>query len=291
METVVGEGPAPDKRQEIPWLMLGWFALLLCACYGEVLYDMAREWWTDEDMGHGFFVPVLAGYIVWQKRDRLMSLRSERNSWGLVLVLWGALQLVAGTLGAELFVARTAFLIALVGVILFLGGTEYLKELAFPLFLLIFMIRIPAIIYRQITFPLQLFASEVAEKALSVAGIPVLREGNVLELASQRLSVVEACSGIRSLLSLSFLSVIYAYFFDSKVWMRGVLLVLTIPIAVAANAFRVTMTGVVSEYKREFAQGIFHSMEGWVVFLIALVILVATHRLIDTSFARLKRAS
>jgi exosortase len=190
-----------------------------------------------------------------------------------------------------MFVTRTAFLIALVGVVLFLGGTEVLKELAFPLFLLVFMIRIPAILYRQITFPLQLFASEVAEKVLSLAGIAVLREGNVLELSSQRLSVVEACSGIRSLLSLSFLSLIYAYFFDAKAWMRGALLAMTAPIAVAANAFRVTMTGLVSEYKREFAQGVFHLLEGWVIFLIALLILVGTHRLIDGLYGRLKRAS
>ena len=197
--------------------------------------------------------------------------------------------MIFGTIGAEMFVARTSFLISLVGVILYLGGTRIVKELAFPLFLLVFMIRIPAIIYKQVTFPLQLFASAVAEKSLSLLGIPVLREGNILELADHKLSVVEACSGIRSLLSLSFLSLVYAYFFDTKVWMRGVLLIATIPIAVAANAFRVTLTGVVSDWKREFADGFFHSMEGWVVFLIAFVILILTHQAIDRGYAALKR--
>ncbi len=282
-EPDAAEGPEQPIQFAIPWVMMAWFAALLLLCYGDVLYAMALEWWTDEDMGHGFFVPLVAGYMIWQKRERLAAIVPKSNPWGLALVAWGALQLVAGTLGAEMFVARTSFLIALVGVILFLRGFEYLKELAFPLFLLLFMIRIPAIVYKQVTFPLQLFASQVAEKSLSILGIPVLREGNVLELASQRLSVVEACSGIRSLLSLSFLSLIYAYFFDTKVWMRPVLLVMTVPIAVAANSFRVTLTGIVSEYKKEFAAGLFHSMEGWVVFLIALIILVTVHKLIDAS--------
>src|SRR5258705_5752544 len=137
--------------------------------------------------------------------------------------------------------------------------------------LLFLMVPIPSVIYTQITFPLQIFASQVAEFSLNLMGYAVLRDGNVLELASQKLSVVEACSGIRSLLSLSFLSLIYAYFFDHKVWMRGVLLVATIPIAIAANASRVTLTGLISEYRPDLAQGFFHTLEGWVLFIVALV--------------------
>ena len=159
------------------------------------------------------------------------------------------------------FIARTAFLVSLVGAVLFLGGTRTLKILAFPLFLLVFMFPIPAIIYARITLPLQLFASSVAETVLNFIGTPVLRDGNVLELANgQRLSVVEACSGIRSLLSLSFLSLIYAYFFDHKVWMRWFLLAATIPIAIAANASRVTLTGLISEYRPDLAQGLLVSV-------------------------------
>ena len=136
-------------------------------------------------------------------------------------------------------------------------------------------------IYNQITFPLQLFASQVAEFNLGLMGIPVLRDGNILELASQKLSVVEACSGIRSLLSLSFLSLVYAYFFDKSVWMRWVLLVATIPIAILANAGRVTITGILSEINPELARGFFHSLEGWIIFLIALVMLGGLHLLIN----------
>ena len=143
------------------------------------------------------------------------------------------------------------------------------------------MIPIPSIIYNQITFPLQLFASQVAEFSLGVIGIPVLRDGNILELASQKLSVVEACSGIRSLLSLSFLSLVYAYFFDKRVWMRWVLLAATIPIAILSNSGRVTITGILSEINTELARGFFHSLEGWIIFIIALVMLGGLHFLIN----------
>jgi exosortase len=272
--------PSPPLKK-IPWVMIAWFGALLILVFAPVLYGMGKEWLEEEDMGHGLFVPVVAGWILWQDRQRLLEVTARPSLWGLALLLFGGALLIAGTLGAELFVTRIGFLVSLVGLLLYTGGWELLRAAAYPLFLLLFMIRIPAIIYNQITFPLQLFASTVAEHSLWAVGIPALREGNVLELPSQRLQVVEACSGIRSLLSLSFLSLVYAYFFDSKTWMRGALLVATVPIAVTANAFRVTMTGVLSEYKKELAEGFFHTAEGWVVFLVALAILVAVHQALD----------
>jgi len=265
----------------MPWTLLGFFAVLLGAIYASVLWEMAVEWYTDDDMSHGFFVPVVAGWVIWEMRDQLRALTPQPSRWGLVLMAWGALQLFAGELGAEMFVTRTAFLVSLVGLILAIGGAPYVRALAFPLFLLLFMIRIPAIIFKQVTFPLQLFASQVAEGLLTLAGIPVLREGNILELASQRLSVVEACSGIRSLLSLSFLALVYAHFFDRKRWMRWALLAATAPIAVAANALRVAVTGIVSEINIEWSQGFYHTMEGFVMFAMAVAILLAVHQLIN----------
>ncbi len=281
VNSIPGQDAASEHDGQLPWNKLLWFGGLLALCYAPVLYRLVLQWITDEDMGHGFFVPVVAGYIIWQRRAALSALKPEPNNWGLALLLWGAVQLMLGTLGAELFLARTSFLISLVGVILYLGGTKVLRALAFPLSLLAFMIPIPAIIYARITLPLQLFASSVAETILGWLGIPVLRDGNVLELASQKLSVVEACSGIRSLLSLSFLSLIYAYFFDAKVWMRWALLFGTIPIAIAANAARVTLTGVLSEVRADLAQGFFHTLEGWVLFLVALALLVLFHQAVN----------
>lgn len=271
----------PRAESSFPWTSVVWFLGLLILCYAPVLARLVKQWNEDEDMGHGFFVPAIAAYIAWQRRDELLGRELKPNWFGLVIVLFAALQLWIGTLGAELFLARTAFVEAIIGTVLFLGGFYALRVLAFPLALLFLMVPIPAVIYNQITFPLQLFASQVAAFVLELIGIPVLRDGNVLELASQRLSVVEACSGIRSLLSLSFLSLVYAYFFDSKVWMRPVLLLSTVPIAIAANAGRVTLTGIFSEINPEWAHGLMHTASGWVIFMIALIILVIVHQIIN----------
>jgi exosortase len=269
----------------LPWARIAWFGLLLGVLYFPVIARMVRDWYVDEDMGHGFFVPAVSAWLVWQRRQKLLSTAYRPNLWGLAVVLAGGLLLVAGTYAVEQTVMRGSFLIALWGTIVTLGGFRLLLDLLFPLFLLFFMIPLPAIIYNQITFPLQLFASQVAESVLSLLGIPVLREGNILELPSQRLSVVEACSGIRSLMSLTYLGLIYGYLFESRYWVRIVLLVLTPVIAIAVNAARVTVTGLLSEYDRELAAGAFHTMEGWFMFLLALLLLVAVHRLVGR-FAR-----
>lgn len=264
---------------------MAWTTLLLVACYAPILWRLISQWMQDEDMGHGFFVPAVAAYIAWQRRDEILGLRRQPNYWGAAILVFGALQEYLATLGAELFLARTAFLISTVGAILLLAGTRVLRALAFPLFLLVFMVPIPAVIYNQITFPLQLLASQVAEFSLAAIGIPVLRDGNVLELASQKLSVVEACSGIRSLLSLSFLSLVYAHFFDSKSWMRWALLAATVPIAIVANASRVTITGLLSEWNPDYASGTYHSFSGWVIFMVALVMLVVVHQTINRVYS------
>jgi len=267
-----------SKAGHIPWWTVLWFAVLLSASYAPVLYRLARQWLEDPDMGHGIFVPVVAGYIAWLKRHELMAEKPSPCWWGLLIVLYAAMQLYIAILGAELFLARTAFVISVAGTILFLAGKRCLRILIFPIFLLLFMIPIPAIIYNQLTFPLQLIASRFAETSLSLLNIPVLREGNVLELPNRNLNVVEACSGIRSLLSLSFLSLVYGYFMERRFWMRVFLLAVTAPIAIAANAARVAITGILSQYDPALAEGFFHTASGWVIFMIALGILVIFHR-------------
>ena len=267
------------EPKPLPWVALAWFAGLLILAYVPILSRLIAQWWDDEDMGHGFFVPILACYIAWQSRDELLALAPKPNYLGLLLLLFASVQALIGSLGAELFLQRTAFIESVVGAILLMRGWPAIRVLFFPLCLLVFMVPIPAIIYNRITFPLQLFASSCAETVLELIGIPVVREGNILVLANQTLSVVEACSGIRSLLSLTFLSLIYAYFFDSKVWMRAALFVTTIPIAILANAGRVTITGILSEkVSPELAKGFFHTAEGWVIFMIALTLLLVAHK-------------
>jgi exosortase len=286
--------PAPEpirSAQQPPWLALGWFLGLLVLVYAPVLARLVQQWNNDEDMGHGFFVPVIAAYIAWQDRDKLLGRPLQPNYLGLVIVILAGIQLYIGTLGAELFLARTAFVEAVVGSVLFLGGTYALRVMAFPLLLLCFMVPLPTVIYSQITFPLQIFASQVAAFTLELLGVPVLRDGNVLELPSQKLSVVEACSGIRSLLSLTFLSLVYGYFFDRKPWMRLALFLATVPIAIVANAGRVTLTGVMSEINPELAHGSAHTASGWVIFMIALAMMVVTHQVINLIYKIFKRRS
>jgi exosortase len=271
---------ANPKLRAVPWGLLAGAVVLLIAAYWPVLTRLAGDWAHDDDMGHGFFVPLVSLYFLWTQRAELERIELKPSAWGYLLLLWGGLQLIAATLGAELTLARGAFVISLVGVVLTTLGWKMLKAMAFPLFLLLFMIPLPAIIYNQITFPLQLLASSVAETVLSAAGIPVLRDGNILELPSQRLSVVEACSGIRSLLSLTFLSLVYGTMFDSRPWMKWALLAGIVPIAIAANAGRVTITGFISEYDPALTQGVYHSMEGWVLFSVAVALLIALHRVL-----------
>jgi exosortase len=256
------------------------FGFLVLLCYAPALRSLIRDWLTNDDMGHGFFVPILAGYIVWQRKDELRSLPVRPNWWGLSLVLIGALQSLVGTLGVELFLSRSAIVLTLAGVIWTIGGTAWLKALRFPLALLCFMVPLPALVFNSITFPLQILASELAEFALRLLTIPVLREGNVLQLPSGPLSVVEACSGIRSLLSLTFLCLVYGHFFEKKRWIHVALLASTIPIAILANGGRITITGILSMIKPELAQGFFHESTGWVIFMLALGLLIVLHRIL-----------
>ena len=284
--------PASPKPQ-IPWIALSWFGLLIAVCSAPALYSLASIWASDADMGHGFFVPLIAAFIAWQRRDELLAIEPKPNLWGLVVVILGGAQLVAGTLGVEQFLTHTAVVITLIGVIWLLRGTETLRTLVFPLFLLFFMVPIPLIIYNKITLPLQFIASRMAASALDMLGIPVLRDGNVLELPHQTLSVVEACSGIRSLLSLTFLSLVYGYFFEKRIWVRVVLFAATIPIAIIANGSRVAFTGIMTQIKPELAEGFFHESTGWVIFLVALIILVLFHQLVvrTLNFVAAKRAN
>jgi exosortase len=268
------------------WVSLLWFGGLFVALYAPVISRLVNNWIIDEDMGHAFFVPAVAVWIAAQRRAELLATPRAPNVLGLLVIAWGVGQLFIATLGVELFLARTSMIITLAGIILTVCGMPILRKLSFPLLLLVFMIPIPAIIYTQITFPLQLFASSVAETTLNTIGIPVLREGNVLHLPTQTLSVVEACSGIRSLLSLTFLSLVYAYIFDSKKWMRAALFLATIPIAIIANAGRVTVTGILSELKPEWTEGFAHAAEGWVVFMVALAVLVLVHQMLNRLYSK-----
>ena len=288
---MTGSSPSRSAPPPIPWFTLSWVGVFLLACYAPVLARLVSQWFNDPDMGHGFFVPIIAGYIAWQKFTSSENPAPRANWWGLAILGWAAFQLYIATLGAELFLARTSLVISIIGAVLLIGGTRVLKKFAFPLFLLFFMVPIPTVIYNQLTFPLQMRASETAEWAISTLGIPIIREGNVLELASQKLNVVEACSGIRSLLTLTFLSLVYGYFAEKRAWIRVALFFATIPIAIAANAGRVTLTGIVSEINPELAEGLFHEAQGWVIFMVAFAILAVVHQMFRRTASFVERRS
>src|SRR5579863_6944301 len=166
------------QARPVPWVALAWFGVLLIAAYFPIVKHLVEQWSTDEDVSHGFFVPLVAGFIAWQRREKILSMEWKPAWWGIGLLVWAGVQAYLGMLGAELFLQRTAFLLSLLAMLLILGGTAVVRELAFPLLLLPFMIPLPTVVYNQITFPLQLFASAVAEKSLEILNIPVLRDGN-----------------------------------------------------------------------------------------------------------------
>ena len=241
--------------------------------YGHVLAKLVHDWATDGNYSHGFLVPPVAGYFAWERRARLASLRLEPSFWGLCIVAGSLAVLVLGTLGAELFLTRISLIGLLAGAIVFTAGWRHLRTLAFPLVCLVLMIPIPAIVFNQIAFPLQLIASQFGAGVLSAAGIPVLREGNVIVLANTSLEVAEACSGIRSLVSLLTIGLILGYFSSPSTWVRAVVTLGTIPIAIFTNALRVAGTGIAAHfYGPRAAEGFFHTFSGWLVFLVALLL-------------------
>jgi exosortase len=242
--------------------------------YWPVLSALWRDWSHDDNYSHGFLIIPLAAYFVWERWSRLTAVTYRPSMLGLVVLAGGLAILLAGLLGAELFLTRASILIVLAGAILFVLGWQPLRVLAFPLAFLILMIPIPAIIFNQIAFPLQLVASRAGEATLSALSIPVLREGNVIVLAHTSLEVAEACSGIRSLISLLTLGIVYGYFTDPRPGVRLIIALATVPIAIVANAARVAGTGIAAHYYGpDAAQGFFHTFSGWLVFVVALALL------------------
>jgi len=248
--------------------------LSLTLLYFRVAQGLVSDWIRMPGFSHGFLIPLVSLYFVYERRNQLYTLLPSGNWAGLGLIILGILLLFFGNLATEYFSMRLSILIVLGGIILFLLGKEFYKILLFPLVFLIFMIPIPSIFMDRISFPMQLFASKVATKSLYLIGIPVLREGNIILLANTSLEIAEACSGIRSLISLLTLSVVFAYFSQKETWKRIVLILSTFPIAIIANAARVTGTGILAyHYGDNVAQEFFHGFTGWILFVVAFICL------------------
>ena len=268
-----------------PFWQLGILGALFLWLYWPTIRHLIGQWWNDPNFSHGFFVPLFSAYVIWQQRDRLAKI-AFRPSWsGVLVLLMGLSILVLGRFGAEMFLERSSMLLVAAGVVILLAGWDLFRALLFPWAFLLLMIPIPTIVLNQITFPLQLLASQVAATVLPVLGVPVLREGNVINLAAMPLEVAEACSGIRSLMSLVTLAIIYGYLLEKRIWVRWVLALAAVPITVIANDVRIIGTGLLVQYwDPQAAEGYFHSSWGLITFVISLFMFYALHGVIRFIF-------
>jgi exosortase len=269
----------PSTSDRIPPWQIVILGVALVWLYAPVLSHLIGQWVHDPNYSHGFFVPAFSLYVLWQERDRLRNL-PLRPSWsGMAILVLGVVVLAAGVLGAELFLSRVSLLISIAGLVVLMYGWNHLRAAVFPWLFLLLMIPIPNIIFNQITFPLQLLASKVAAVTLPLLGVPVLREGNVIQLPVMALEVAEACSGIRSLMSLTTLAIIYGYLLETRLSTRVLLAVASVPIAVIANSLRIVGTGLLVQYwDPEKAEGFFHAFSGWLIFVVSLSLLFLLHR-------------
>jgi exosortase len=277
--------PPSASWSPVPLWQAGILAALSLWLYWYTLAHLVGQWWSDPNFSHGFFVPLFSAFVIWQERGRLARITPEPSWAGLGVVLAGLGVLVVGRLGAELFLDRASLLLLLGGIVILFFGWTLFRSVLFPWAFLLLMIPIPTIVFNQITFPLQLLASKVAAMVLPIFGVPILREGNVINLPSMALEVAEACSGIRSLMSLVTLAIIYGYLMEKRLWVRWLLALASVPIAVAANSIRIIGTGLLVQYwDAEKAEGYFHASWGWIIFVVSLVLLYAVHALIRVLF-------
>ena len=256
----------------------------IISLYWEVIYEMVMDWYNDENYSHGFLIPVISGYLLWQRKDDLTAVVIKPLNAGLLIIFFGLGVYLIGHISGEFFTMRFSMLIVLAGTILYAFGPEMFKTVAFPFFYLIFMIPLPYILYNAVAFPLKLLVTEVSVNFLMSVGVLVVREGNIIHLVDTTLEVADACSGIRSIVSLLALSTALAYLTQSG-WVRKLVLsVFAIPIAIFVNAVRVIGTGLLADkYGSQVAEGFFHEFAGLLIFGVAIVILIVSAFILEKS--------
>lgn len=273
-----GQDRSKTAQWSIAWGPVVLLAALLVALYHGIAVKLVTDWHELPDFSHGFLIPFFAVFLLWDDREQFRSTRIAPSWAGIVLVSIALFMLLLGRLGADLFFQRTSFIFLLAGVVWTLMGKPMLRRSVFVLFVLLLAIPLPTIVMNQITFPLQLLASRFASDLLTLAQVPVLRDGNIIQLPAMPLEVAEACSGIRSLMSLFTVAVIYGYFLEKATWRRVVLALSALPIAVTANVARIFGTGLCVQYWDPVkAMGFFHEFSGWLIFLVSLSCLYLVH--------------
>jgi exosortase len=253
--------------------------VLILFCYYPMLLETGSVIVFGDDMAHGLFAPFVALYVAWINRSSLLNPVSPSSFWSLAFVGFAACIGFVSTLANSSTFSRFAFLITLAGCILAIGGWRALRRMAFPLGLLLFTFPVPDVLYGEITQPLQMLATRLSESAFELLGFSVLRDGNILQLTYMSLSVVEACSGLRSLITLVFFSVVYGYVFETRLWLRVGIVLLAVPAAIGVNALRITATGVLGKYNPAWAQGTYHEIVGWAACALGFALVLAGHQL------------
>lgn len=281
--------PVTNSRKSA-YLQLGILSALTLLLYWPTLAGLAKQWWMDSDASHGFIVVIFSGYLLWKTKNSWKDIEIDPSAAGLLWIAIAMVGLILGTFGAELFLARVSFVILLGGLVVQFAGWKMLRGVAAPWGVLFLMIPLPVIVFNEIALPLQFLASRLAGDTLDLLGVPALREGNVIMLPSISLNVVEACSGIRSLMALITLAIFYGLLMEKKVWIRWVLVVLAVPLAVGINALRIVGSGLLGQnFGKEYAEGFFHEFSGLVVFVATLATLFLLHGL--TNLILKKRAA
>ena len=265
--------------------------VLLTVLYARNFVKLSADWWSDPNYSHGFLVPVVFIWLVWRRKHLLLELPVEPVPAGLLIVAVAALQLLLGILAAELFIAHTSLLLMCAGVVLYLFGKRSLRELTFPIAWLLFMIPLPTILLRPMIFQLQLLTSAMAAGTLDLFSVTNLRAGNVIYLPNFTIGIVEACSGIRSLISLIALAVLFGTIYQLRAAHRFIVVLMSIPIALGFNAVRIIGTGLIGSLgKPELAEGFFHTFSGGAIFISATLLMLLLLRLIaEASRAEVSR--
>lgn len=269
-----------QKKQLIPIIIaIGCFILL----YYDTIAGMMEDWNTNDSYSHGYLIPFITAYIIWKDKKNLASIPVEPAKAGLFCVMGSLIFFVVANIGAELFTMRFSMILVILSVVYFLAGAKILKRVYIPILYLVFMIPFPAIIWNRIAFPLKLFATHVAVMVIRLINIPVYNEGNIIHLSNTVLEVVDACSGLRSLVSLLALSAAFAIISTELSKFKKLILFLSaIPIAISLNIFRLSSTAVLAKYYGpEVAQGFLHDVSGMIVFVIALIILILINNLLS----------
>lgn len=269
---VLAKTSSPNLKGKLPLLLLG---LVLLLTYLPVIVDLVQDWWQDPNYSHGFLVPLVSIYLVYKKWPEVAKSEKKSCWWGLALLIFGLLLLILGTAGAEYFTARLSFVVAVAGLVAYLYGRRPSGLLLVPICYLLFMIPIPYTIYYSLTLPMQLFASKCAVGVLQFLGIPVLRAGNIMILPNYSLEVGEACSGLRSLVSLMALGFLFAYLSQKRNLHRAILFGSTPIIAIIANVLRVSTTALGAyAVSPKLAEDFLHKLSGLLVFVCSVFCLV-----------------